>query len=62
MNAAGADALVLLTEWQQFREPDWSAVRTLLRGNQVFDGRNIFSPAEVMASGLGYTGIGRGVI
>lgn len=59
---AGADALVLLTEWQQFREPDWSAIRSILKGNQVFDGRNIFSPPEVMASGLGYTGIGRGVV
>ena len=57
-----ADALVLLTEWQEFRNPVWSEIKEQLRGTQVYDGRNIFSPAEVSSAGLSYSGIGRGVI
>jgi UDPglucose 6-dehydrogenase len=55
----GADALLLLTEWQQYRRPDFDRVRTLLREPVVFDGRNIW-PSERMASlGIHYVPIGR---
>ena len=55
----GADALVLVTEWNEFRAPDWSAVASALRGRDVFDGRNIWEPEVVEGHGLRYTGIGR---
>ena len=55
----GADALVLVTEWNEFRAPDWGAVAGALRGRDVFDGRNIWEPEVVEGHGLRYTGIGR---
>lgn len=55
----GADAVVLLTEWKQFRLPNWSKVKELMRGNLVVDGRNIYQPSELEALGFRYTGIGR---
>ncbi len=56
----GADALVLLTEWKEFRMPDWGRVKTLMRGNLVVDGRNIYVPSELRETGFRYEGIGRG--
>ena len=56
----GADALVVVTEWQEFRSPDFDEVRRRLATPAVFDGRNVFTPAEVRAAGLEYFGIGRG--
>ena len=56
---AGADALVLVTEWQEFRSPDFAEIRALMREPIVFDGRNIYEPAEVRAVGFDYVGIGR---
>lgn len=56
----GADALVVVTEWKAFWNPDFEAMRRALRGGVVFDGRNIYEPAEVEAAGLAYYGIGRG--
>jgi len=60
-NAAtdNADVLVLVTEWKEFRAPDFAALATTLRDKAVFDGRNIYDPAEVAAAGLSYEGIGR---
>lgn len=55
----GADAVVLLTEWKQFRLPNWHHVKELMRGNLVVDGRNIYQPTELEALGFNYTGIGR---
>ncbi|MBR8784886.1 UDP-glucose 6-dehydrogenase TuaD [Porphyromonas levii] len=55
----GADAVVLLTEWKQFRLPNWSKVKELMRGNLVVDGRNIYQPSELETLGFRYTGIGR---
>jgi UDPglucose 6-dehydrogenase len=55
----GADALVLITEWQEFRSPDFSALKSTLRQPLVFDGRNVFDPSRVRAAGLEYFGIGR---
>jgi len=56
----GADALLLLTEWSLYRTPDWTRVSGLLRGNRVYDGRNLWSPDEVRSAGLQYAGVGRG--
>jgi len=56
---AGADALVVVTEWQEFRSPDFSELRRTLRQPLLFDGRNLFDPKEVRAAGLEYFGIGR---
>lgn len=57
--AEGADAVVLLTEWKQFRLPNWGKIKELMRGNLVIDGRNIYQPTELEALGFRYTGIGR---
>ena len=55
-----ADALVVVTEWKQFRSPDFSRIRSALADAVVFDGRNLYEPADVEAAGLAYYGIGRG--
>ncbi len=57
--AAGADALILITEWSEFRNPDLAALREALREPVLFDGRNIYSPEGVAEAGLEYHGIGR---
>jgi UDPglucose 6-dehydrogenase len=54
-----ADALVVITEWQEFRSPDFAELRRRLRQPLVFDGRNLYDPALVRAAGLEYFGIGR---
>ncbi len=56
----GADALAVVTEWKQFRSPDFALVRRSLRDAAIFDGRNLYDPAEVEAAGIAYWGIGRG--
>ncbi|HHW4681160.1 MAG TPA: UDP-glucose dehydrogenase family protein [Xylella taiwanensis] len=56
----GADALVVVTEWTQFRSPDFFGIRDALRDGVVFDGRNLYDPQEIEAVGLAYYGIGRG--
>jgi UDPglucose 6-dehydrogenase len=55
----GADALVVCTEWSEFREPDFERIKTLMRRPIVFDGRNIYSPALLRGLGFHYEGIGR---
>jgi UDPglucose 6-dehydrogenase len=57
----GADALLILTEWKEFRSPDFDRIRELLRQPLIFDGRNMFAPAVVTQAGLEYHGIGRPV-
>ncbi|MYN10690.1 UDP-glucose dehydrogenase family protein [Pseudoduganella aquatica] len=57
--AAGADALVLVTEWKEFRSPDFRYLAEQLRDKAVFDGRNIYDLEAVSAAGLSYEGIGR---
>ena len=57
--AKGADALLLLTEWKQFRLPSWACVHDLMRSPIVFDGRNIYDPAEMRKNGFEYYSIGR---
>jgi len=56
----GADAMLILTEWDQFRALDLDRVKTALRSPVVIDLRNIYRPAEVAAKGLTYVGVGRG--
>ncbi|AYH45155.1 UDP-glucose/GDP-mannose dehydrogenase family protein [Azoarcus sp. DN11] len=55
----GADALVIVTEWKEFRSPDFERMRTVLRHPVVFDGRNMYEPATMKRVGLEYHGIGR---
>ena len=57
--ALGADALLLLTEWKQFRLPSWEVVRRTMNQPVVFDGRNIYDPEELRAGGFHYSSIGR---
>ena len=54
-----ADALVIVTEWKEFRSPDFDALVKTLRAPLVFDGRNLFEPRDVRAAGLEYFAIGR---
>ncbi len=54
----GADALVLMTEWNEFRRPSWTRVRAAMRGNAIFDGRNIYDSRRVRAEGFAYYGMG----
>ncbi|MDX6698178.1 MAG: UDPglucose 6-dehydrogenase [Solirubrobacteraceae bacterium] len=55
----GADAVVLVTEWPEFRELDWTAVRAAMAGDLVVDGRNALEPDVLRAAGLAYEGVGR---
>lgn len=55
----GADALVIATEWPEYRNPDLSRVARALRGTHVFDGRNVLLPDAVVDAGLKYRGMGR---
>ena len=54
-----ADALVLVTEWKQFRRPDFARIRESMAGNALFDGRNIWDPQKLRELGFIYYGIGR---
>jgi UDPglucose 6-dehydrogenase len=56
---AGADALAIVTEWNEFREPDFTKMRQLLTSPVVFDGRNIYSSEHMRALGFSYFAIGR---
>jgi UDPglucose 6-dehydrogenase len=55
----GADALAVVTEWNEFREPDFSKMRRLMKSPVVFDGRNIYSREVMRANGFTYYSIGR---
>jgi UDPglucose 6-dehydrogenase len=55
----GADALAVITEWNEFREPDFARMRKLLRAPVVFDGRNIYDPALMKSQGFTYYSMGR---
>jgi UDPglucose 6-dehydrogenase len=57
----GADALLLITEWKQFRNPDFSIVKSKLRSPVIFDGRNQYHPDHMAELGFEYYGIGRGL-
>ncbi|HWH76922.1 MAG TPA: UDP-glucose/GDP-mannose dehydrogenase family protein [Candidatus Binatus sp.] len=55
----GASALLILTEWNEFRRPDFPRIKTLLRQPVIFDGRNLYDPQEVIKLGFKYYSIGR---
>ena len=55
----GADALVIVTEWKEFRSPDFARIGSQLKQPVIFDGRNMFSPDTVVAAGIEYHAIGR---
>jgi UDPglucose 6-dehydrogenase len=57
---AGADALAIVTEWQEFRSPDFDGIRAALRSPVVFDGRNLYDPALMQRFGFTYFAVGRG--
>lgn len=58
----GADALVIVTEWPEFRTPDFVKIATLLNGRAIFDGRNIYEPSEMKTMGYHYECIGREIV
>ena len=55
----GADALVVATEWNEFRRPDWARVRAALTQPVVFDGRNLYDPEGMARRGFEYHSVGR---
>ena len=55
----GADALAIVTEWNEFREPDFGRMKKLLRQPLIFDGRNLYNPDQIRANGFTYFSIGR---
>jgi UDPglucose 6-dehydrogenase len=55
----GADALAVVTEWKEFRSPDFQAIRARLKTPAVFDGRNLYDPEEMKRAGLEYYPVGR---
>jgi len=58
----GADALAVVTEWQEFRSPDFEAIRARLKTPVIFDGRNLYDPAQLKRLGLEYHPIGRAAV
>ncbi|HEV8196732.1 MAG TPA: UDP binding domain-containing protein, partial [Gemmatimonadales bacterium] len=56
---AGADALVIVTEWLVYRNPDFDRMRSLLAAPLIFDGRNLYDPERMLRLGFEYHGIGR---
>jgi UDPglucose 6-dehydrogenase len=56
----GADALLIITEWNEFRSPNLQRLKEALKNPVIFDGRNLFDPSELKKLGFAYYGIGRG--
>jgi UDPglucose 6-dehydrogenase len=54
-----ADALVVVTEWNEFREPNFGRMRKLMKNAAIFDGRNIYNPQQIRAHGFEYFSMGR---
>lgn len=57
--AAGADALIVVTEWPEFRSPPWRKLARAMRGRILVDGRNLYAPGDVARAGFTYASIGR---
>ena len=55
----GADALLIITEWKEFRSPDFANIKARLKSPVIIDGRNLYEPAFVRSLGIEYSGIGR---
>jgi UDPglucose 6-dehydrogenase len=58
----GADALIIATEWSEFRAPDFDQIESNLKNNVIFDGRNLFDPAYIRKLGFMYVSVGRKII
>jgi UDPglucose 6-dehydrogenase len=56
---SGADALLIVTEWNEFREPDFARMKKLMKHPVIFDGRNLYQPSHVRDLGFTYHSIGR---
>jgi UDPglucose 6-dehydrogenase len=56
----GADALAIVTEWREFRSPDFDLIKAALKTPVIFDGRNLYDPAHMVRAGFSYYAIGRG--
>ncbi len=56
----GADALAIVTEWREFRSPDFDQIKGALRSAVIFDGRNLYDPQHMQQAGFDYYAIGRG--
>ena len=56
---AGADALCIMTEWNDYKRPDWDETKRLLRSPVIFDGRNLYEPERMQARGFTYYSVGR---
>jgi UDPglucose 6-dehydrogenase len=56
----GADALAIVTEWREFRSPDFDRIKAALKSPVIFDGRNLYDPAHMARTGFSYYAIGRG--
>jgi UDPglucose 6-dehydrogenase len=54
-----ADALVLVTEWNEFRRPDFERMKKLMKSPVIFDGRNVYEPSQMEALGFTYYSMGR---
>jgi UDPglucose 6-dehydrogenase len=59
-DARGADALAIVTEWKEFRSPDFDFLKKQLKSPVIFDGRNLYDPAMMKKLGFKYYAIGRG--
>ncbi len=55
-----ADALIIMTEWNEFREPDFYLIKDMLKTAAIFDGRNIYNPERMRKFAINYFSIGRG--
>ena len=58
----GADALLVVTEWKEFRNPDFDGIKAALKQPVIFDGRNLYDPALMRSLGLQYVGVGRAAV
>ena len=56
---SGADGLAIVTEWNEFREPDWTKIKKMLKTPVIFDGRNIYNPDQLRGLGFSYYAMGR---
>jgi UDPglucose 6-dehydrogenase len=54
----GADALAIVTEWNEYRTPDFGYLKHKMKSPVVFDGRNLYDPAKMIRDGFTYSGIG----
>ena len=58
----GADALIVVTEWNEFRRPDFDRIKAALAAPVVFDGRNVYDPVKMLAQGFTYYSVGRAAV